>query len=156
MAKGVTIKLEDKALNRQLKRAMKANPKETVRAVKDCTLDLASNSAQRAPVESGDLRSDCVADVNSVKVYEKQSAVPGAVIPATKALGDVGYSLPYALRQHEDLSLRHDRTDGYRRTDGTTVNMVAGGDVKFLEGPFDERKSRYIKRMEQIAERSVK
>ena len=35
--------------------------------------------------------------------------------------------------KNEDLSLRHDRTDGYKRRDGTTVNRVAGGQAKYLE-----------------------
>lgn len=156
MAKNLTIRLDDRELNKQLKKALAANPKETVRAVKECTLDLAANSAKRAPIESGDLRNNCVADLNGIKIFEKQTAIGGGAIPSLKAIGDVGYSLPYAVRQHEELNYSHDRTDGYKRKDGTTVNMVAGGDSKFLEKPFDERKARYRKRMEQIVERSIK
>ena len=77
-------------------------------------------------------------------------------VAAMKVAGSVGYSLPYALRQHEELNYQHDRTDGYKRIDGTTVNMVAGGESKYLESPFEERKGRYIRRMEQIPERSLK
>ena len=150
------ITLESKALNKQIDLAIKRNPKETTRAVRECLLDLASESARRAPIEAGDLRNDAKAVLNGATVFEKQSAAAGIVPASLKAFGEVGYSLPYALRQHEELVYRHDRTDGYRRPDGTTVNMVAGGEAKFLEKPFEERKARYIRHIERIPEELIK
>lgn len=152
---GFTIMIEDKELNKQLDKALKRNPKATARAVMDCLLDLAGESARRAPVETGDLRNDCTATLNGSKVFAKQA--PTGIAPGNlRAHGDVSYGLPYALRQHEELNYSHTRTDGYLRKDGTSVNMVAGGEAKFLEKPFEERKGRYIKRIEKIPEETLK
>lgn len=152
---GFTVTIEDKELNEQIELAMKRNPKETARVVKLCLIDLAGRSAKIAPIESGDLRNDCTAELNGFKVFSRQTVIGGS-LNALRAEGEVGYGLPYALRQHEDLSMRHDRTDGYRRPDGTTVNMVAGGEAKFLEKPFNERKDSYIRDIEKIPEEVLK
>jgi len=153
---GFTVTIDDRALNRLIDKAIKTNPQETVKAVKECLWDLAGESAQRAPIESGDLRNNCTAKLNGATIFENQTPILAVLVPGLRAIGSVGYSLPYALRQHEDLNLRHDRTDGYKRKDGTTVNMVAGGEAKYLEGPFMERKARYIRRMEKIVKESLR
>lgn len=150
---GVTM--DDKALNRRLGRTMKAAPQEATKALTDCVLDLAGESARRAPIESGDLRNNCHGQVNGLSVFLEQQAV-GTPQPTAVSIGSVGYSLPYALRQHEDLTLRHDRTDGYRRPDGFTVNLVAGGEAKYLERPFQERKEKYLDRFEQALKEVLK
>lgn len=153
--KDFTLTFDDKALNKQLERALKRNPKATAEAARDCLLDLAGESARRAPIESGDLRNDCTAELNGQTIYKKQQPV-GAVFSSLSAFGTVSYGLPYALRQHEDLTLPHDRTDGHLRKDGTSVNMVAGGEAKYLEKPFEERKDRYLKRFEKIVDEVLK
>ena len=150
------VHIDDKALSRQITKAMKVAPREAAKAMMDCVLDLAGESARRAPIESGDLRNNCHGEVQGATVFLNQQASPTAVAPTPRLEGVVGYSLPYALRQHEDLTLPHDRTDGYRRADGTTVNMVAGGEAKYLEKPFEERKPRYIDRFAKIVEESIK
>jgi hypothetical protein len=147
MAKRFTITLNDKALNKQIKRAMRKNPKETARAVTACTLDLAGESAKRAPIETGGLRNDCHAQVNGSTVFSKRKRVGTSVSPSSDSVGEVAYSLPYALRQHEDLSLRHS---------GPEHGDVDGGEAKYLERPFEERKARYIQRFAKIVERSLK
>lgn len=152
----ITITLDSKKLDRQIERALKRNPVETVRAVKEIAIGLAGESARRAPIESGDLRSNCSAELNGQTVYENKEKVPTVTIPATKAEASVGYSLPYALRQHEELRYRHDRTDGYKRADGTTVNKVAGGEAKYLEKPYNENEAKYIARIEKIPEEVLK
>ncbi|MPW25949.1 hypothetical protein GC105_09115 [Alkalibaculum sp. M08DMB] len=156
----VKITIDDKNLNKKIQQAMKVAPKETTRAMTDCVLDLAGESAKRAPIESGDLRNNCHAKLNNATIYENQSQKGVQVAGNLKATGEVGYSLPYAARQHEDLTMRHDRTDGYRimsgKNAGQTVNMVAGGEAKFLERPFRERKQRYINRFKQIIARCLK
>ena len=149
------IEIHAKALDRQLKLAMQKCPKETVKAVNDCVLDLAGESARRAPIESGDLRNNCHGTVQGTTVFENKSSVPASVPANARVVGVVGYSLPYALRQHEDLSLNHDRVDGHKRPDGTTVNMVAGGEAKFLENPFRERLPAYMNRFNKIVEGSI-
>jgi len=157
MAKdSIGITLHSDELDKQLERAMRKNPIETIKAARECLLDLAGNSARRAPIESGDLRNDCTATLNNVDIFARQSPIAAIAAPSLRVFGSVGYGLPYALRQHEDLTLAHDRTDGYRRSDGTTVNMVAGGEAKYLERPFDERKDRYAKRFEKVVEDSLK
>lgn len=170
MAKN-TIKLNSKALQKQLKDALKRNPKETVKAVKNIALDLAGRSAQIAPIESGDLRNNCNADINGVTVFENQT-VTGDAFPSLKVVAKVGYSLPYALRQHEDLILNHSKTNGsivnntirfqtkngqtfeYRGT--SSVNRVAGGQAKFLEKPFLDNKRKYINILKSIPDEVMK
>jgi len=164
------IEIHAKALDRQLKLAMQKCPKETVKAVNDCVLDLAGESARRAPIESGDLRNNCHGTVQGTTVFENKSSVPASVPANTRVVGVVGYSLPYALRQHEDLSLDHNkdpekygykvpavnvRTGEWNKTAGKTYNMVAGGEAKFLENPFRERLPAYMNRFKKIVEGSI-
>lgn len=160
MAKKMSIQIDDKALNAQIRRALIKNPQETVKAVRECALDLSGESAKRAPIESGDLRNNCHADLNGVEIFANQKSTGAMARSSTKATATVGYSLPYALRQHEELGYRHDRTDGRKimsgKNAGQTINMVAGGEAKYLERPFDERKDRYIRRIHQIVERSIR
>lgn len=148
------VELNSKQLDRAISDAMALLPEETTAAVKEIAIDLSAKSAKRAPIESGDLRNNCHAELNGHTVYEYQH--PSGNAPASNnAVASVGYSLPYALRQHEDLALRHDRTDGYTRPDGTTVNMIAGGEAKYLERPFNENAEAYIKRIEKIVDKTL-
>lgn len=152
---GFTVTVEDKALNKQIEEAVKRAPAETTKAVRACLLDLAGKSARVAPIESGDLRNDCMATLNGSTIFQKQMPA-GTSLASLRASGEVSYGLPYALRQHEDLKLSHDRTDGYKRADGSTVNMIAGGQAKFLEGPFEQNKARYISKLQRIPEEIIK
>lgn len=148
------VELNSKQLDRAISNAMALLPEETTAAVYEIAIDLSAKSAKRAPIESGDLRNNCHAELNGRTVYEYQR--PSGNAPASNnAVASVGYSLPYALRQHEDLSLRHDRADGYTRPDGTTVNMIAGGEAKYLERPFNENAEAYIKRIEKIVDKTL-
>lgn len=150
----IRVEMHSKELDQQIKRALARNPKETAKAVTECILDLAANSAKVAPIESGDLRNNCHGQVKGTTVFEERKKTGGSPSPGLNIEGEVGYSLPYALRQHEDLTLRHDRTDGRKimtgKNAGRTVNMVAGGQSKFLEQPFEERLPRYINRIKRI------
>lgn len=155
MARKGLIEIDSKALDKQIASALRRNPQETVKAVHECALDLAGRSAPRAPIESGDLRNDCSADLNGLAIFGAQRATGAKPPPSTRAIANVGYSLPYALRQHEELDYQHDRTDGRRQGDGRTVNLVAGGEAKYLEKPFNENEARYMRRLLQIPERSL-
>ncbi|GHU90279.1 hypothetical protein FACS1894202_09810 [Clostridia bacterium] len=135
---GVTI--DDKALNKLIARATKAAPRETTRAVMDCTLALAGESARRAPVDVGDLRNNCHAKVNEQTVFENQERVGGAAKPSVTPVGTVGYSLPYALRQHEELDYKHPK----------------GGEAKYLEKPFNELLPRFQARFQQVIKEALK
>lgn len=150
----IKVELNSKQLDKAISNAMALLPKETTAAVKEIAIDLSAKSAKRAPIESGDLRNNCHAELNGRTVYEHQR--PSGDAPASNnAVASVGYSLPYALRQHEDLALRHDRTDGYIRSDGSTVNMIAGGEAKYLERPLNENAEAYIKRIEKIVDNTL-
>ena len=83
------IELDSKALDKQLANALKRNPKVTANTIKAIALDLQGKSAKLAPVDTGDLRNNCNADLSKAN--------------GNKASATVGYSLPYALRQHEEL-----------------------------------------------------
>lgn len=137
--KSFSITLQDDELDKQLKRAYKRNPTETAKATRESLLDLAGESARRAPVDTGDLRNDCTAELNGQTVFMRKSPVGGS-LPTLRAYGSVTYGLPYALRQHEVLTYKHPR----------------GGEAKYLERPFDERKERYIRRFEKIVEELIK
>ncbi len=136
-------KVEIKGLNklrRALAAAEKRNPQITAQTVTAIALDLAGRSAQQAPVDTGDLRNNCTAVVNGSEVYKEQRAVSGGIIPADKVTATVGYSLPYALRQHEELNYDHPR----------------GGKAKFLEDPLNEKQSDYIKALKAIPKEVIK
>ncbi|ADQ04404.1 hypothetical protein Calow_0836 [Caldicellulosiruptor owensensis OL] len=82
-------------------------------ALQKCAADLQRKSAERAPIDTGDLRSNC-----SVSPLKREGA---------KFYHTVGYNLPYAIVQHERLDFRHPK----------------GGEAKYLEKPFNENKSLY-------------
>lgn len=150
----IQVEVHSRKLDHHIRKALERNPKETAKAVTECILDLSAASSKAAPIETGDLRNNCHGQVQGKTVYKNQrnTAIPSK--PGINVQGIVSYSLPYALRQHEDLALRHDRTDGYRvmtgKNAGRTVNMVAGGQAKYLEQPFMKRLPRYIERMKRI------
>ena len=118
-------------LNATFARAYAQAPVVATRTLRDCILDLAGESARRAPVDTGDLRSNCVAKIEDTVVFEERQVVSSTVHPTARVSGTVGYSLPYALRQHEGLDFNHPR----------------GGEAKFLERPYLERKEMYIRRI---------
>lgn len=85
--------------------------------------DLQQESSDEAPVDTGDLRGDAKVDKSDLDNF----------------IVRVGYALPYALRQHEEISYNH----------------PMGGKAKFLEDPFRRNKQKYIdhigKRIAQAA-----
>lgn len=137
---------------------MKRLPQKTVKAVYSIAVDLAGKSAKLAPIESGDLRNNCHADVNGTNVFKDEKRTKNVVVPTVEAYASIGYSEPYALRQHEDLTLRHDRKDGYTiktgEHAGLTVNKIPGGEAKFLERPFNENAHQYLEKLEKIIDES--
>lgn len=150
------VEIKDKALNQQLNNALQRNKNMTAKIMTAVLLDLSKQSTRRAPIESGDLRRDCSADVGTRNLYKNMRETGNKVLPAERIVGSVGYSLDYAVRQHEDLTLRHDRTDGYIRPDGTSYNMVAGGEAKYLERPFNENMNKYIDMFKKIPSEVLK
>ena len=151
----IRVEVDGKKVLTHLRVASKATPDVTSKRLYAVLLDLAAESAKHAPIESGDLRNNCTAQIDGSTIYTEQAPTGAAPAPGTKLQGTVGYSLRYAIRQHEDLTLRHDRTDGYRRPDGTTYNLVAGGNAKFLEGPYRAKKRQYIQYLKGIGAESI-
>lgn len=84
-----------------------------IEALLDCGDDLKGKSQDEAPVDLGDLKGNC-----NVSDPEESSGD----ITVT-----VGYSLPYALRQHEHTEYNHPK----------------GGKAKYLEDPYKRNVSRY-------------
>jgi len=81
--------------------------------LKKAASDLKRKSSETAPVDTGDLRGNC--------------AIDGSALDS-ELIERVGYSLPYALKQHETLGYKHPK----------------GGKAKYLEDPFNQNKGKYI------------
>lgn len=86
-------------------------------------LDLKQKSSDAAPVDFGDLRGNCAVDDSKLEQLTVR----------------VGYSLIYALVQHEDLM--YDRRS--KSLVSKKLNHPKGGGPKFLESPFQQNLSRY-------------
>lgn len=107
---------------------------EVKTALRKSGLDLKQRSKDQAPIDTGDLRGNCA-------VLDEDGYVPGgdpsvtqdidgkrAELQPPKALRvRVGYALPYALAQHENLALNH----------------PMGGNAKYLESPFEANRQKY-------------
>lgn len=85
--------------------------------------DLQGRSRDEAPVDTGDLRGNCKVDVSDID--------SGSV--------RVGYGLPYAMRQHEELGYNHPK----------------GGKAKYLEDPYNENESKYFDEINEAAKRGM-
>ena len=82
------------------------------RALKKAALDLQGRSADEAPIDLGDLKGN--AGIDDSKLQSDSEIL-------------IGYSLPYAVRQHEELDFNHPR----------------GGKAKYLEDPYRANIKRY-------------
>lgn len=93
-------------------------------ALLTCGADLQEKSVNRAPIDTGKLRENCVVD---------DAELSSGVVK-------VGYTHEvdeYSLIQHERLDFNHPR----------------GGEAKYLENPFNENAQRYTEYIgEQIGE----
>lgn len=155
-----------RGIEKQLNFVVDDASEAATKAFTDVALDCLGRSIPRAPIESGDLRSSAFAKFNGVPFARGSKGEQGGGSSACEQIGTpapaksftvtVGYGSIYALRQHEDLSYRHDRTDGYRRADGTTVNMVAGGQAKYLESVVLERKIAWRRYIIRMVKKSIK
>jgi len=86
--------------------------KETKASLLKAAEDLKKESSAQAPIDKGDLRADCAID--SSKLDSDLTIA-------------IGYSLDYAMEQHENLDFNHPK----------------GGKAKFLEDPFNENVGKY-------------
>ena len=83
-------------------------------ALLKCAADLQSKSVDRAPIDTGKLRENCVVDESEIGQHIIK-------VGYTREVDD------YSLVQHERLDFNHPR----------------GGEAKFLENPFNENIQRY-------------
>lgn len=127
---------------------------------------VANKAVQRTPIESGDLRNSVYIDLDGKRVATGKDEVENAQkridadIGINERMAKIGFYSRYAKKQHEDLSLRHDRdplTEGYtvpefnvrtgkpNTTAGKTYNMQPGGQAKFLESVLVEDQDRILR-----------
>ncbi|MCM8901324.1 hypothetical protein KVG29_08835 [Caldicoprobacter algeriensis] len=97
-----------------------------VRALYICAADLQGKSANQAPIDTGDLKSNC-----SISPLKHEG---------TNFYYTVGYDLPYAKLQHERLDFNHPK----------------GGKAKYLEDPFNENKARYDRFVKKAVKQALK
>lgn len=145
------------------------------RGLKDAALYIADEAVKRTPIESGDLRNSVYVDLDGKRIASGQEEVRqqrngqtnvadiSANVGGNAKLAEIGFASKYAAKQHEDLSLRHDRTDGYtvpeinERTGkpnkhaGKTVNKIPGGQAKFLESVLVENQDRILRHIADAA-----
>lgn len=136
--KTVKIKIEGlDALQDKIKAMPEAVRKAAENALQIVATDLWGKAAERAPVDTGDLRGSGFAVVGNKTVGEmEEDTNPKSVrgdIPKVSGLNAVvGFAEPYALRQHEDMELNHPQAIGVY------------GRAKYLEIPYEENRDRYV------------
>ena len=89
------------------------------------TLDLQGKAQRFAPVDTGDLRGSGYSTVG-----EEEDLI----------VGEVGFSEPYALEQHENVYFVHPK----------------GGQAKYLESPLSENTKKYSQAIENAIKRGIK
>lgn len=107
-------------------------------------LDLAGKASMRAPVLTGDLRGSWFAISNKRNLLnmdsDKNTDSQRLGLPQANSMEViVGFAEPYAERQHETLTFRHE----------------LGGEAKFLENPFKENTAKYIKGFQEAFRKAV-
>lgn len=141
----ITLKGVDK-LNRKLRKLAILSEEEAEKALTKIGLDLQGKAQRLAPVDTGDLRGSAFTVVGKKDISKKTRADkhPKSARSSIPSAGEleavVGFTEPYALRQHEDMELRHPR----------------GGEAKFLETPFKENKNKYVDLIGKAISRAVK
>ena len=146
-------------ITKKINNAVAHLKKSSSKGLKDAAVHVASKASARAPIESSDLRNSVYIDLDGKRVASGQAGVAGISTGAgsNAKMAEIGFASKYAAKQHEDLSLRHDRTDGYRvpeinmRTGkpnkhaGKTVNYIPGGQAKFLESVLVEDQDKILR-----------
>lgn len=141
MKKSVNISIDGM---KELQEAFKQIPDNAKEAyenqLKIVSLDLQGKAQQLAPVDTGDLRGSAFTvtgkhgDISKKTQSDKNPESPRGELPNPEDLeAYVGFSEPYALRQHEDLELDHSVNGGHK-----------GGQAHFLLQPLEENRDKYI------------
>jgi len=113
-------------------------------------LDLQGKAQQLAPVDTGDLRGSAFTITSgrgNISVDTKADEHPESArmdLPtAGKLEAYVGFSEPYALRQHEDMGANHPKRKGKY------------GVAKYLEIPYKANIDKYIKGISKAIKEAV-
>ena len=134
-------------MNERFDKMDKATAKNTVHAMAENTEALLGKSMRIAPLDEGTMIGSASAKVNQVEVARgnrdgsttmsssKPSAKPGQTI-----VGEVSYNVPYAARQHEDLTLKH----------------KPGKQAKYLEQPLKEFVTRFMENIRDAMSKGMK
>lgn len=132
----------------ELNNVLKSIPVNSEKAVEEelkvIALDLQGKAQRLAPVMLGDLRGSAFAVVgkNSVAIQTIDSEPKSirADIPSAGRLeAIVGFTEPYALRQHEEMGYRHPK----------------GGQAKYLETPYKQNSKRYVDDLKETIRKAV-
>lgn len=132
----------------KLNTALKMIPDKTAKAIekelKTVALDLQGKAQMLAPVMTGDLRGSAFAVVGKVMAAEPLAdsdpkSIRGDIPKAENLEAIVGFSEPYALRQHEETGYRHPK----------------GGQAKYLETPYKQNRDRYVKYIQEEIRKAV-
>lgn len=91
--------------------------------IRDIALDLQGKAQDKTPVDTGALKASA-----RTKFKDTSSGYQA----------EVSFNTPYALRQHEDLSLRHET-----------------GEAKFLENALKENLNRYVDKIRSDVRRGL-
>lgn len=101
--------------------------------------DVATKAAREAAAKGLKLATEHVLQVSRTKVPLEEGTLERsgtAVVDEANLLGAVTYDTPYAVRQHEDLTLRHagGRTakylEGPLHQEAETVQQIIGAEIK--------------------------
>lgn len=121
---------------------------------------VANEAVKRAPIESGELKNSVYIDLDGKRAANGEKGILNANIGTNERMAAIGFCCRYAVKQHEDLSLNHNRdplTEGYtvpkfnvrtgkeNITAGKTYNMQPGGQAKFLESVLVEEQDRILR-----------
>lgn len=105
----------------------------TVKGVADVSLDILGKAVRDAPIDTGDLRgSGSVSfDTGTIAQGTKEGSVvmTGSVGKNAEPEATIGFSVPYAMKQHEEVGYHHPR----------------GGKAKFLEDALKENAAQYVR-----------
>ena len=116
-------------INRQIGKMKEVS----VKGVEDVGLDLLGKAVRDAPVDTGDLRGSGTAAFGDNVIAEGDEDgnidIVGTASRKAKPEVTVGFGVPYAHRQHEDLEYHHPR----------------GGKAKYLEDPLKQNAKQYVR-----------
>ena len=146
-------------ITKKLNKAVAHLKRTSSQGLKNAARYIADEAVKRAPIESSDLKNSVYVNLDGKRVASGQAGIAGisANVSGNPKIAEIGFASQYAVKQHEDLSLRHDRTDGYRvpeinmRTGkpnkhaGKTVNYIPGGQAKFLESVLVEDQDKILR-----------